>query len=269
MSAPRVSVVIGAYNCENFIQDTIKSVISQTFTDWELIIVDDGSDDDTCAKIESIDDDRTRLIRLDKNSGRPAVSRNVGIRASVGEFIAFLDHDDLWNAQKLEKQVELMDRQGDVFLVYTKCFVQQGGEVLAVSPINPKSGYIFKELFLAYNMFPCSTVMIRNRRTPDAYLFNEEKKLMAIEDYDLWLRIAYKHKVAFVDEPLATYRLHANNTSKGAFPFFKRIYIIIRKYSGMVPKYVLFKKYISFFGNLFKNYAKYLLDHLKGAHEYA
>lgn len=260
---PRVSVVVGAYNCGEFIQEAITSVINQTFRDWELIVVDDGSSDDTCEKIKSINDKRIRLIELGKNSGLPAVPRNVGIRAARGEFIAFLDGDDIWLPEKLEKQLSVIEKDKDIFLVYAKCLVQQDGKLIYISPDKPKSGYVFNDLFLAYNIFPCMTVMIRNRRKPIPYFFDESAELKAVEDYDLWLRIAYEEKVAFVDEPLAIYRLHTKNISKGVFPFFRRIHIIIKKYSSLVPKHVLIRKYISFYANLTKNYLKYILDYFK------
>lgn len=267
MTGPRVSVVIGAYNCADFIEETIKSVIAQKFTDWELVIVDDGSSDNTCVKIEAVKDSRIRLIRLTGNSGRPAVSRNTGIRASRGEFIAFLDHDDIWMPDKLQKQVAVFDKDKDAYLVYSKCIVKEGDKVTAVSPENPRAGHIFKELFLSYNMFPCSTVMIRNRKDTQPYLFNEDKELAAIEDYDLWLRIAYSKKIAFVAEPLTIYRLHGTNTSKGIFPFFKRVSTVINRYSGWAPKTVLIRKYTSFYYHLCRNCIKYFIDYIKKGSE--
>lgn len=259
MQSPKVSVIIGAYNCEKFIEGTVQSVIDQTFKDWELIVVDDCSTDSTREKVKAINDDRIKIIRLDDNSGRPAVPRNIGIKNARGEYISFLDHDDIWLPEKLEKQVRFMEANPEVFLLYSKCFVQKDDKITEIAPLHPKSGYIFKDLYLAYNLLPCSTVMMRNRKDSMAYFFNEDRELMAIEDYDLWLSIAYREKISFIDEPLAIYRLHSKNTSYGFFPFFKRVRIVIKKYGHLIPKRVLIQKYISFYYLLCRNYLKFAI----------
>lgn len=256
MHPPKVSVIIGAYNCEKFIEETVQSVIDQTFKDWELIVVDDCSTDSTGEKIRAISDRRIRIIRLDANSGRPAVPRNVGIKNSRGEYIAFLDHDDIWLPVKLERQVRFMEQNSDVFLLYSRCFIQKDGNIIDIAPARPKAGSIFCELFLADNLLPCSTAMMRNRKDCDLYLFNEDRALMAIEDYDLWLSIAYRNKVAFIEDPLAIYRIHSRNTSSEVMPFFKRMKIVIKKYGHLVPKTVLLRKYLYFYYNLCRNYVK-------------
>ena len=117
MSGPKVSVVIGSYNCEKFIHETVQSVIDQTFRDWELIIVDDCSTDNTCQEISRIKDERIKLIRLDSNSGLPAAPRNVGIKNAKGDYIAFLDHDDIWLPEKLERQVAFLEKNKDIIAV--------------------------------------------------------------------------------------------------------------------------------------------------------
>lgn len=261
MRSPKVSVVIGAYNCGKFIEDTVNSVIDQTFRDWELVIVDDGSSDDTSDRVRSITDERIRLIRLEKNSGRPAISRNVGIKNSNGEFIAFLDHDDMWLPEKLEKQVRFMEQNKDIFLLHTKCFVRKDGKDIGIAPKDPKSGHVFNELFLSYNMIGCSTVMMRNRKGAEQYFFNEDKGLITIEDYDLWLSIARKEKIDFIDEPLAIYRMSQDGTlsTYGIFSFFSKTKTIMKKFGPMVPRRILFRKYLSFYIRMWMAYIKYVM----------
>lgn len=264
MKNPRVSVIIGSYNCEKFIKDTIFSVIDQTFKDWELIVVDDCSTDTTTQKVQEISDVRIRLVKLEENSGRPAVPRNKGIQLAQGEFIAFLDHDDLWLPEKLEKQLKLFDEDKELFLVYAKCYVQKDGQIIDVSPHNPRAGYIFEALYSAHNLMPCSTVMIKNTFGEKKYLFNEDKQLAAIEDYDLWLSITYREKVSFVDEPLCVYRVYAENMSSGMKMnlFFKKYKIVIKKFSHLVPKKVLIRKYISFYKQSYISQLKFALRSL-------
>lgn len=250
MKEPKVSVVIGAYNCEKFIRETVQSVIDQSFRDWELIIVDDCSTDSTCQVINQIKDDRIRLIRLEKNSGIPAIPRNVAMKSAKGDYIAFLDHDDLWLPQKLEKQVDFLEKNKDTFLVYTKCVVQKDGRQLRVNPRKPRSGRIFEELFLHSNFIDVMTVMIRNKKEDNPYFFNEDKELAAAEDYALWLSIALKEKISFIDEPLAIYRMHSAGLSKGAFSHFKRGGPVIKKFSPFVSKTLLLKSYFNYYATL-------------------
>jgi len=208
MKIPKVSVIIGAYNCGEFIKKTVYSVIKQTFEDWELIVVDDCSKDDTCKKVESIKDKRIRIIKLDDNSGRPAVPRNKGIEASRGEFVTFLDHDDIWPSNKLELQLSAFYKHPEVGLVYGKviCF----DDKTHTNHFFPKRGYsgnIFKKL-LKGNFIGCSTVMVNRNVFEKVGLFNENMELIAVEDYELWLRIAYYYKAIFINKPLLMYRIY-------------------------------------------------------------
>ncbi len=250
MKKPKVSVVIGSYNCEKFIQETIQSVINQTFQDWELIVVDDCSTDNTCQKINEIKDDRIRLIKLDSNSGLPAVPRNIAMRNAKGDYIAFLDHDDLWLPKKLEKQVAAMEQDEDIYLVYTKCIIQRDGKQLKISPQKPKSGYVFHDLFLHFNFIDCLTVMIRNKSEENNYYFDEDKGFVAVEDYALWLLIAKDHKIFCVDEPLAIYRIHSEGLSSGAFKNFKRCLLVIKKFAPFVSKTMQLRAYSHYYANL-------------------
>ncbi|MCK4340081.1 MAG: glycosyltransferase [Candidatus Cloacimonetes bacterium] len=250
MKTPKVSVVIGSYNCERFIQETVQSVIDQTFKDWELVIVDDCSTDSTCQKINEIGDDRIRLIKLDKNSGLPAVPRNVAMKNARGDYIAFLDHDDLWLPKKLEKQVEFLEKNKDVFLVYTKCIIQRDGKQLKVNPQKPRSGHIFKDLFLHFNFIDVMTVVIRNKKNANTYFFDEDKKFATVEDYALWLSVAKEQKVSFIDEPLAIYRVHSAGLSKGAFSHFRKCKHVIKKFSPFVSRTMLIRAHSNFYVRL-------------------
>jgi len=255
LESPKVSVIIGAYNCEKFIEETIRSVMGQTFKDWELIVVDDGSSDNTCGIVQRIDDERIRLIRLAKNSGLPAVSRNTGIRAARGEYIAFLDHDDIWLPEKLSKQVELMEKDKDLFLVYSRCYNQKDAKIIRVSPPNPVSGHVFEKLFLR-NCILCSSVMIRPSDGDTPYMFKEDKELSTVEDYDLWLSIAREKKISFIDEPLVIYRIHSQMASASIPLFFRRHKFIINKYSCLVPGYLSLRAYACFYANFCRTYLR-------------
>ncbi len=250
MKEPIVSVVIGSYNCEKFIRETVTSVMDQTFTDWELIIVDDCSTDGTRRIINEIKDDRIRLIKLDANSGRPAVPRNVGIRNARGKYIAFLDHDDLWLPGKLEKQVDFLERNKEFFWLYAKCIVQRNGEQLDISPHKPTTGFIFKDLFQRFNLIGFPTVIMRNRKENNRYFFDEDRRMSAVEDYALWLAMAEREKVFCLDEPLAIYRVHSAGLSGGAFSHFRKCRFVLDKFSPRVSRAMRFRAYSNFYANL-------------------
>jgi glycosyltransferase involved in cell wall biosynthesis len=207
---PLISVVIPTYQHALFVGQAIKSVLSQTFNDYEIIIIDDGSTDNT-SDVLSVFGDQITVIKQ-ANRGQPA-SRNMGIAHSSGEFIAFLDADDIWLANKLEKQLETFEHQPDLGLVYADTILFNGENKLgnAFTLLPPKSGWIFNDLFKE-NFIPMSTVVVRRQCFAQAGLFDEG--LHSCEDYDMLLRICRTWKAGFVNEPLAFYRISAGQLSK-------------------------------------------------------
>jgi len=239
-----VSVIIPTYNRAGIIGDTIRSVLNQTYDQFEIIVVDDGSSDNTRQVLEKFNDQRIRYFWY-ANSGLPAVARNRGLALARGEFIAFVDSDDIWLPEKLAKQVKILKENPDIFLVYTKCFIRKNGKTFSISPKNPKSGDIFIRLYMAYNFIPCLTVLMRNSNT--LYCFDENPALRAAEDYDLWLRIAHKERITFIDEPLGIYSMHSENISSDALETLKKWELIIKKFKADVPPVIFCRKYLSFY----------------------
>lgn len=212
--APKVSVIIPVYNAEKFIKETIESVLGQTCQDFEIVIVDDGSTDKSAETIKSLDDKRI-IYTYQKNHGVSA-ARNKGILESDGEYIALLDHDDLWLPEKLERQVPILESNSNVGLVYSDCYIiDLNGHILKrnFKDHRPHQGKVLADLFLD-NFIPCLTALIRKNILGSIGLFNPE--LSIAEEYDLFLRIAEVCEVDFVDLPLAKYRLHETNFSKNA-----------------------------------------------------
>jgi len=205
-----VSVIIPTYNRADFIIETVKSVLCQTYQDFEIIIIDDGSTDNTSDLIKTIDDVRLKYI-YQKNSGLPASPRNVGIKKAKGNFIAFLDSDDLWLPEKLEKQVEILANDDNIGLVYCNASYF-GADYHGDSTIVQKgySGDVFDKL-IEKNFVPALSVMCRREVFTVAGLFDESKNLRAVEDYELWMRIAKYFKLHYIDQVLCRYRLHSQN----------------------------------------------------------
>jgi len=188
---PRVSVTIPVYNAERFISETIESVISQTYTDWEIVAVDDGSKDGSLEILRAFEKRLPEKIRVfsKKNSG-VALARNTGIEGSKGEYIALLDHDDLWMPGKLERQVKLLDSNKEIGLVYSDAYLFRERESrtrTAFSTLKPFRGRVFDKL-LWENFIVVSTAVIRREAFNKVGMFDPKYRIC--EDYDLFLRVA-------------------------------------------------------------------------------
>ena len=207
---PRVSIVIPAYDAMRYLPETVNSALAQSFTDFEIIIVNDGSTDGIEAWYSGLADSRVTLISQ-SNQGK-SVAVNNGLAQSQGEYIAFLDADDLWETTKLEKQVSCLDASPSVGLVYTWTALadetgQPTGRVLA----SHAEGNVWKSLILK-NILTCgSTPMVRRQCFDDVGVFDPD--LPPAEDWDMWLRIATHYDFAVIKEPLVRYRKHRGNTS--------------------------------------------------------
>lgn len=216
----RVSVVIPCFNGEAYIGQAVSSVLSQTFPDLEVIVVDDRSSDGSRGVVRSIGDSRVRLIEHEVNRGISA-SRNTGIRHARGEYIAFLDQDDYWHPEKLEKQVRVLDGDttGEIGLVFT------GREILAdgkrfrrrrdrrfPKPIEKASRRDVLAAFLHRNYVWLISVLVRKRCFDDVGLFSESIT-SGVDDFDFCVRLAMKYRLAHIDEALVTRREHGENYS--------------------------------------------------------
>ncbi|MFN8456757.1 MAG: glycosyltransferase family A protein [Anaerolineae bacterium] len=214
MANPLVSVIIPAYNAQGFIGQTIESVINQTYPHWEMLVVDDGSIDDTAAVVHSYLSD-SRIRYLHQSNQERAVARNHGIRSSSGQYIAFLDADDLWSATKLQTQVERLEYQPELGLCFSSYLVIDRDGLPSGKPRikftlakNP-----FIQLLETGNFIANSTVMLPRLVLDKVGLFDETLPIFGCEDWDMWLRIAQIYPIYFIDQPLMYYRLHESNTS--------------------------------------------------------
>ncbi len=227
---PKVSVVIPTYNRAHLIGRAIESVLNQTYQDFELIIIDDCSIDNTDDVIKEFQKKDNRIIYLkhDKNKGGSA-ARNTGIKTSRGEYIAFLDSDDEWLPEKLEKQINVFKKLSDnIGLVYSGYYevLEQNGEVLSkIIPIF--KGDIYKNI-LKSNILGSPTPLIRKICFEKAGLFDET--LLSCQDWDLWIRIAKYYKFDFLKETLAKYYIHGNQISTNINNKILSREIILKKY---------------------------------------
>ncbi len=198
---PCVSVIIPTYNRYKILKEAIDSVLAQEYEDFELIVVDDGSTDDTSQLLKSYG---KQILAIQRKNGGVSAARNTGIRASSGELIAFLDSDDLWMPGKLSVQTNFFHQHPQSLICQTEeIWVRNGIRVNPKRKHKKLSGMIF-DSSLALCLVSPSAVMIRRSLLDDVGLFDEH--LPACEDYDLWLRIACKYPIDLIDTPMIVKR---------------------------------------------------------------
>lgn len=233
---PKVSVVIPTYNRAHTLDRAIKSILGQTFNDLELIIVDDGSTDNTIEVVSSVNDPRIRYIRHDSNQGANA-ARNTGIKTARAEFVAFQDSDDEWLPEKLEKQVGVLEATShEVAAVYTGFLRLKGDEVTYIpgDHISKKEGYIHQQL-LKGNFITTQTVLARRQCIVDCGMFDEE--MPRLQDWDLWIRIARNYRFSFINEPLVRAYHTQDSISKNMAAYDAAMGRIIAKYRDDYLRY--------------------------------
>lgn len=215
MEKPVVTVVMPAYNSETTIEQSVNSIISQTFKNWELIVVVDPSKDSTVEIIKSYQDRRIRLIENNDRLGI-ADSRNLGVREARGDWIAFLDSDDAWLPNKIDKQLAI-SKQSD--LIYTGSGFMDENNASIDFELHVPTRVTYKEL-LKQNIISCSSVLIR-KKWIEKYPMPNDKKIT--EDYASWLSILKEIPFAVgVDEPLLVYRFAAGSDSSNKMNMVKK-----------------------------------------------
>ncbi len=208
---PNVSVIIPTYKRAHLVSQAIESVLTQTYTDYEIIVVNDGSPDNTKQVLASFGDQITAIHQ--ENLG-VAAARNAGIMAASGRYIAFVDDDDVWLPNKLEKQIACLESNPKIGLVYSDmfCFNDQGflpdtwAKAYSILPFEPDWSLFVR------NCIPTPSVVVVRRECLEA-VGGFDETLMCSEDYDLWLRISEKFFVYFLNLPLTNYRISANSLS--------------------------------------------------------
>lgn len=213
---PKVSIIVAAYNAANFIADMILSVKSQIFEDWELVIVDDGSTDDTSAIVKKFVDDDGRIFLLRQDNAGAVIARNVAFAASRGEYIVILDADDRILPEKLLLQVRLLDAQPNYGVVYGDTwFCDDKMNRLELEskkyPFNHVSGDVFEKIVLG-NLFAVHSAMVRRICIESVGLHDKEKDIIA--DWDFWVRVAEKYCFLSHNEVVAEYRFHVAMSAK-------------------------------------------------------
>jgi len=241
VQAPTLSVVIPAYNVQQFIADAVNSTLTQTFTDLEIVVVDDGSTDRTAEIVTAMTDPRVRLVS--KPNGGLSSARNAGIRAARGRYIGLLDGDDRWLPFKAARHVEAMERDPTIGVTFSQsAYVDEEGrrtgQLLATRLAEPT----LHDLIRYNHLGNGSTPVVRKEVFEAVGLFDEQ--LRASEDYDVWIRVLHRRagRVILVDEVLTEYRVRSNSLSMEPDVFVpngEAVHAKLRRELTDVPTHVL------------------------------
>lgn len=204
---PKISVIIPVYNGEKYIHDAVQSVVEQTYPNLEIIVVDDGSADNTRNQVA--DNFPSVLYFYQKNKG-VAAARNLGIKKSTGEYIAFLDSDDSWLPEKISMQMEEIVKNPRIKIIHTNIKIRVNGQIQnTIYPVGHQEGKIFENLLLHTGSVVCSTLLINRECFEKVGYFDEE--LRTAEDVHLFLRLAHYYDFYFLDKALIIKNHHGSN----------------------------------------------------------
>ncbi len=212
--SPLVSVIIPAYNASEWISETLDSILSQSFKDYEIIVVNDGSTDNTVEVVECF---MNRVKCISKLNGGQASARNIGIKEGKGKYVAFIDSDDLWAPDKLYLEVGLLEKS-KLKWVYSDAIAfdsKKRTNLYKYSEVQRHyEGDILEPLFKSC-FIPSPTPIVEKSVFANIGLFNENSNMRNREDWDMWLRIAAVYPIAYVPKPLAYYRVHSASATGG------------------------------------------------------
>lgn len=246
----RVSIIMPAFNCQKYIAKAIESVLFQSFGDFELIIINDGSTDSTLPIIKSFASRDSRIVVIDQqNSGKPSIARNAGLKHAKGEYLCFLDADDFYHPDKIKLSLELLDKNPDVAAVFTdmKLMAEDGtehdGSFLGDRDFKRLASeyltYAGENTFFCSERFYCfmsthfntittNTIMIR-RSVLDREGLMFPTDVVVGEDTEMWFRLAKGRKIGFLDEVLCCYRQHETSVTQNCEKWYSDSLIVLTR----------------------------------------
>lgn len=226
-----ISVILPTYNGTNYIVEAVESVLAQTFNEFELIVVDDGSTHDIQQVLEKYIQENDLTYVRTENKG-PGAARNLGSQMAKGEYLAFIDDDDIWQADKLQKQFDLLNQNPSAVACYTDAYTILPDGVYGKERRSLETGKLWEGKVLSHliftNFIPLSSTVVRKSVFERMGKFSEIQELFLVEDYDLWLRFAAVGDFCVVDEPLIYYRTRAPLSRLEKIKTYKKL---VRMYS--------------------------------------
>ena len=234
---PFVTVVIPTFNHAKLLRRALDSVVAQTFDNWEAIVINNFSTDETIEVVESYQDDRIKLINF-KNNGVIAASRNQGIKNARGTYIAFLDSDDNWYAEKLQKCVEYAS-QGAQFICHGEKWINSDISTREIM-YGPANRATYLSLLFRGNCISTSATCIETALLRSVDGFDESTEIVTAEDYDLWMRLAATNpKTVFIPEILGEFHRLSDSASSAVLRNLSSEKIVLQKHFAKQPKNVL------------------------------
>ena len=212
------SVIIPTYNQADFLRDALDSVLKQTYQDYEIVVVNNHSTDHTLDVIQQVNNGRIRVINY-QNNGIIGAARNIGIKATTGDYIAFLDSDDTWHPTKLKRVSEVISADPQLGLICHDQEIMRDGKMAKISRYGPPGSLqasLHDYLVIVGNCISTSATAVARRYVVEAGLFSEEESLITVEDYDLWVRLSDLCSFHFIREVLGTQYLHSSSSSANA-----------------------------------------------------
>lgn len=244
-SEPLISVIVPAYNHEDYVTECLESLAAQTYPNMEVLVIDDGSKDGTKATIETFLQVTNRPVFsfVSRPNAGLCATLNEGLSKAKGDYIAFIASDDIWLPEKLSRQILYMEENPGTGLVFSDAYIMRGTKQTNEKWTDYKRmlrNFFYQgralpgvyERLMIYTFIPALTVILRKSVLDTVGYFDER---LAYEDDDMWLRFARKTDLAFIDEPLATYRMHATNISNSKYFMLKGYAQTIRKHLGEEP----------------------------------
>ena len=211
INSPLVSIVIPTYNHASMLQRALATVVEQTHQNWNAIVVNNFSTDNTLEVVAAFNDPRIQCVNF-RNNGVIGASRNEGIALAAGEYVAFLDSDDTWFPKKIEKCVASLEHGADL-VCHAEFWIDESGKSRLVA-YGPSEAATHHNLIYKGNRISTSATVVRTALLKEVHGFDVAPELISTEDYDLWIRLAAKSdKFAFISEPLGEYHRHDNNVS--------------------------------------------------------
>lgn len=255
-----VSVVIPSYNHAQYIKRAIKSVIDQTYTNWEVLVVDNNSKDNTDSIVKAFNDKRIKLIKV-QNNGIIALSRNKGIKEAKGEYISFLDSDDWWYSNKLELTVKALGN-GAELVCHAENWINND-LIFKTVKYGPSYKGSFKYLLYMNNCISTSAVTVKKGCLLRVGCFVEDQNAVGVEDYHLWLKLAKAgYKISFIDSVLGCYRVYNTSYSSNIIKQMKSEVWVLKNIFKSQPE-IGFSDYILMFFRFLLLYAKTSIRLLK------
>ncbi|TVL98276.1 MAG: hypothetical protein CV087_21595 [Candidatus Brocadia sp. WS118] len=258
---PKVSIVIPYYNGNRFISDALNSIMDQSYSDYEVIIVDDHSNMESYDHLKEVVNNypiHIKIIRHEQNKGIPS-TRNSGILHSTGEYIAFLDQDDVWYKDKLQTQINIFSEYKDIGIVYTDSKINNIKKPYKRKLPNPYDldfAELKQRIFNYWIFSSCSTLLIRKECFEKKGLFNTE--LYSGEEIEFAMRIIPDYKIFLIDQPLVNKRKHKSNASNSLKSQLTVEEYLLSKFIEIFPEFSIFKN--SRLSKIYSNYAKSYID---------